>query len=289
MANVLDFNCSVILSILRQEWSLTELERKFTYRSRQPIISRMLERATGLSHVKTKLWPKVGSIRCILTRRSRLDLTHICTIVSRLKGKGELQTYWLHTKKNSKQMSDTSESGGDSFDVGDWLDLPTDLFNSNADLGCSTNAIRQCLSEQNQRLADWNSNQLFQLLDNVVAHRKAALKSAGLSSSGSTENGPDGPAFGAAHQGVNDDSNIVKDVKDCIAMPPYDAEVVVKAQETHANLSAVVQQQLHDYVSIICSMYVDNPFHSYQHVSSRDFLTVWVFSCVCNIIARYCT
>ena len=188
-------------------------------------------------------------------------------IMPRVKGKGELQTYWLHTKKNSKQMSDTSHSGGDSFDVGDWLDLPTELFNSNSDLGFSTNAIRQCLSEQNQRLADWNSNQLFQLLDNVVAHRKAALKSAGLSSPDSMENGPDGPSLGSAHQGVDADSNIVKDFKDCIAMPPYNAEVVAKDRETPADLSQVVQQQLHDYVSIICSMYVDNPFHSYQHVS----------------------
>ena len=181
-------------------------------------------------------------------------------------GKGELQTYWLHTRKCSRQMSDLSQNE-DSFDVGDWLDLPTELFNSQHDLGFSTNAIRQTLSEQNQRLADWNSNQLLQLLDNVVAHRKAALKVAGVSSTSSTENGQDAPAFGAAHLGVGDDSNIVKEAKDVIVMPPYDAEVFVKAQETPANLSEVVQQQLHDYVSIICSMYVDNPFHSYQHAS----------------------
>lgn len=164
-------------------------------------------------------------------------------------------------------MSDTSHRSEESFDVGDWLDLPTELFNSNADLGFSTNAIRQCLSEQNQRLADWNSNQLAQLLDSVVAHRNAALIIAGAPSSGSMENGHDGPVFGAAHQAVNDDSNIVKELKEYIAMPTYDAEVIVQGQETHSNLSEVVRQQLHDYVSIICSMYIDNPFHSYQHVS----------------------
>ena len=177
-------------------------------------------------------------------------------------------------------MSDSSQSGEDSFDVGDWLDLPEDLFNSNPDLGFSTNAIRQCLSEQNQRLADWNSNQLSQLLDNVVAHRNATLKLSGVTGSGSKENEPNEPMFGAAHQAVNSDSNIVKELKEFIAMPSYDAEVIVSDRETHSNLSDVVRQQLHDYVSIICSMYIDNPFHSYQHVSLPRLSSIFRLSCV---------
>lgn len=180
------------------------------------------------------------------------------------KGKGELQTYWLHTKKCSKEMSDVSLNE-DSFDVGDWLDLPPELFSSQANLGFSTNKIRECLSEQNQRLADWNSNQLLQLLDNVVAMRKAFFKSSGVSSSGITDSAQE--AFGAAHIGFGDDSNIINEAKDVIAMPSYDPEVFVKSRETPANISEVVHQQLHDFVSIICSMYVDNPYNNYQHAS----------------------
>jgi len=159
-------------------------------------------------------------------------------------------------------MSDVSLNDG-SLDIGGWLDLPTELFNSNSNLCFSSNKIRECLSEQNQRLADWNSNQLLLLLDTVVAHRQAT----GGGNRNDSDDDPELQSLGGEHTGVDEDISIIKKIKDKITMPSYNSEVFVKALDTPTNLSEVVQQQLHDYVSIICSMYVDNPFHSYQHAS----------------------
>lgn len=176
-----------------------------------------------------------------------------------------MQTYWLHTKKADKSMADES-AGDDSIHMDDWLELPTELFDSQrSKMGLGNYEIRQCLSEQNQRLADWNSNQLILLLDNVVARRKTLR--AGSESDESKEEEADDCFLGNAHIGAGDSGSILKEATDRIVMPDYDAQVVIDVERTPTHITDVVHQQLHDYVAIICSMYVDNPFHSYQHAS----------------------
>jgi hypothetical protein len=162
-------------------------------------------------------------------------------------------------------MSDISNSEDDNLDLDDWLELPTELFDSQrSKMGLGTNEIRQCLSEQNQRLADWNSNQLVMLLRNVVAHRKAVI---GIQDSNANDEYPVSD-LGNRHAGVGDSGGVLEDVTDVIEMPRYDCKVFAAAESTAANLSEVVHEQLHDFVSILCSLYVDHPFHNYQHAVS---------------------
>jgi hypothetical protein len=82
---------------------------------------------------------------------------------------------WLHTKKSKAPMSDIS-SPEDSFAIEDMMEIPEELLDSNmSKIGLGTSAIRQCLSEQNQRLATWLAEQLLRLLGQLVAHRKATF------------------------------------------------------------------------------------------------------------------
>lgn len=193
------------------------------------------------------------------------------------QGKGELQTYWLHTRQSTAPMSDLSSSE-DSFAFEDLLTIPKELFDYNrSKMGLGTNAIRQCLSEQNQRLADWNSNQLLHLLDHLVAYRDATLETEGMSKENMSPDQKD-TILGSAHLGVGQSSSILQEARDVIEMPHYDAKVFVKAEHTSGNLNELVQQQLCDYVSIVCSMYVDNPFHSYQHASHVTMSIIKLFS-----------
>jgi hypothetical protein len=174
-------------------------------------------------------------------------------------------------------MSDISNSEDDSLNLDDWLELPSDLFDSQrSKMGLGTNEIRQCLSEQNQRLADWNSNQFVMLLSNVVAHRKAVMNKGIPGSSASDASA--GSDMGNAHSGVDDSGGVLRDVADTIKMPCYDGKVFVAVESTAANLSELVQQQLHDFVSILCSLYVDHPFHNYQHAVSAYHLEKWRFA-----------
>jgi hypothetical protein len=68
--------------------------------------------------------------------------------------------------------------------------------------------------------------------------------------------------LGSAHIGVGESASIIDEVKDALVMPHYNGKVYVEVEQTQADLSEIVQQQLHDYVSIICSMYIDHPFHN---------------------------
>ncbi|CAB9518934.1 Receptor-type guanylate cyclase gcy [Seminavis robusta] len=183
------------------------------------------------------------------------------------KGKGELQTYWLHNKKVAAPMSEISDGEDSSVDIDyDWLDLPTELFDSNRSKMClGTNEIRQCLSEQNQRLADWNCNQLAMLLSNLVAHRKIVLEH--NFANGTSNQEYEESYMRNAHVGVGDSGSILKEAGNTVDMPLYDAKAFVEIDDMPVNLNERVQQQLQDYVSIICSMYIDHPFHSYQHAS----------------------
>ena len=110
-------------------------------------------------------------------------------------------------------------------------------------MGLATNEIRQCLSEQNQRLADWNSNQLLLLLDNVVARRKAA-RAEEFAEEGGSEAENDEALLGNAHMGVGDCGSILDETTDRIVMPEYDADLFIEAEITHANLDELVNQQL---------------------------------------------
>jgi hypothetical protein len=197
-----------------------------------------------------------------------------------LSGKGELQTYWLHTKKCQSAMDE--ESSHHSMNLDDWLgmDLPTELFDSQrSKMGLENNEIRQCLSEQNQRLADWNSNQLVQLLNQVVARRKATVGDNGtLEREAGDEH--EETLLGNAHIGVGESGSIVGETTDRIVMPDFDSTAFIQSVQTPDKISDVVRQQLHDYVAIICSMYVDNPFHSYQHASHVTMSIIKLLSCL---------
>lgn len=174
-------------------------------------------------------------------------------------------------------MSDHSETEH-SLSVEDWLDLPQELMESNkSKIGLESSAIRQCLSEQNQRLAEWNSNQLLILLNNLVAHR-AATRASQDSTNADVDNGTgeDDLVLGNSHLGVGQSSNIVNGVTDALIMPDFDGEAYVTTEEHSAPLSELVQQQLHDYVSIICSMYEDNPFHNVSVFETGELIALMI-------------
>lgn len=192
-----------------------------------------------------------------------------------------MQTYWVRTKQaSSGQLSDVSEDcDSDEFDS-EWLDLPADLYfdSQRSKLGLGSNAIRQCLSEQNQRLADWNSNQLLALLNQVVVQREASPdRRDSFDGQERTQEGQHEPFVVNAHIGVGDSGSIISEVKESISMPEFNCGLFQQLNGAPMRLSEVVQQQLHDFVSIICSMYVDHPFHSVSNKIcsiSRAFVTL---------------
>lgn len=116
-------------------------------------------------------------------------------------------------------------------------------------------AVRNCLSEQNQRLAEWNATQLVRLLNLVVTKRSYVPGNKELSKEDQTM---------AEHghlRWVTEGGTIRDEVSHCVKMPEFDENNILPPSDTlPIILSDTVQQQLHDFVSIICSMYKNNRY-----------------------------
>lgn len=141
-----------------------------------------------------------------------------------------MQTYWLHPKKDEAEKS---EGSSDNDDAALWLESEPRLPE------LETDPLRLSLSEQNQRLAGWNANQLLKLLNRLMLQRNAKL-------------GPDGKAIDDqifienAHQRwAGEGMAIIDEVKDCIEMPVFDLDTFPTDMDAEIKLPEPVIQQLH--------------------------------------------
>ncbi|CAB9512393.1 cyclase soluble subunit alpha-3 [Seminavis robusta] len=118
------------------------------------------------------------------------------------------------------------------------------------------------LDEKTERLVKWISKSLELLLQQVVANRNANAKD------------PDKQTLQeASHEEDNEvvykeGQTVIDEVQEIIALPQAQAKVLLGGKHAaKIELSKEVVQQLHDYVSIIASMYNKNPFHSFEHAT----------------------
>jgi len=162
-----------------------------------------------------------------------------------LKGKGEVQSYWLRavanaagsvvSKNNSTIMGDMSENSTGWFDI------------------CTESTPEARLG----RLVGWNSDQLVELLKHVVARREStssALKKA---------------APVSVCKIGNEDASLLEKVKEIVELPAYVANAVKKQQDPESVfIPQQVVDEIRDYVAAVCDMYNDNAFHSFEHASA---------------------
>jgi 3'5'-cyclic nucleotide phosphodiesterase len=186
------------------------------------------------------------------------------------KGMGEIQTYWLHpnqAESNLKELADNETVAQH------WFDPPVNGVRT-------TDALRAHLSEQNQRLAEWNSHQLLRLLNRIVKQRN--IRNALTQASG---DGAEDVSVENIHMDWNvAGMRVLDEVKDSIPMPSFEPLLFPKSLDNDFDeLPEIVVQQLHDFVAIICSMYNKYlPFSNYQHASHVTMGVVKLLSRVCE-------
>ena len=155
------------------------------------------------------------------------------------KGKGLLQTYWLSRKRNASTFL-----GSDGSDMSD----PSPCVENNAPI-----------DPKIQRLIDWNVGIFQELLEEIVAHRRATEMV---------------PSSGEVVESTTNESKHVRDeVVETISMPDYN-DIITKNGET-SKLDSKVIIQLRDYITQIASFYhSDNSFHNFQHASHVIMSTI---------------
>jgi hypothetical protein len=202
-----------------------------------------------------------------LKRNPLLYITYCCLLFSNwirkredkivAKGKGELVTYWLEMKSNSKgcQSSRSSESGPGSSHREAEEDDQQSIETATASRRTSMTSV----SEKTKRLVDWNSDVLRRLLQEIL-----------ISRGGSTSLTCDRDVIEFyCDAGVpsyrNGTKNPFDEVKEIIALPPLNTLSHVRS-EADVQVPEMVVEQLQNYVSHIAAMYNDNHFHNFEHV-----------------------
>ena len=158
-----------------------------------------------------------------------------------VKGKGELQTYWLHTMGSGPG---TMSIGGISV-----ADTNTNSIDSDEE-----DLVYYHRASKHDRLIKWNAELLCKYLKLVVARRKAAGESATARSA-------------SLSLPLSTVGNTVRDhVSAVIPFPEYQS---TEASEDPGSddLDSKVSEQVHVFVQRIAAMYNDHAFHNFEHAS----------------------
>jgi Adenylate and Guanylate cyclase catalytic domain len=176
------------------------------------------------------------------------------------KGKGELTTYWLVPKDETAQ----SVLGGSDTVDGDQYDrLAPEMSGEQLGAQMVPNSAK---NQKIQRMIDWNCDILMQLLRLVVAKREAlgeeSMRLVGDSNLDNLESD-------IGHVG-----SAVTEIHEMIELPGYDSAAYQIDPES-VIINDDVAAQLHSYVTVIASMYRDNPFHNFEvKLLSRSLVAV---------------
>ncbi|KAL7562125.1 hypothetical protein ACA910_019867 [Epithemia clementina (nom. ined.)] len=166
------------------------------------------------------------------------------------KGKGKIQTYWAEPKTRGPSTSSGHEND-DEIHV-------------------------QAIDDKTRRLVEWNVEIMVKLLKQIVSRREAreALGRRATNKS----------ALGAPKwESTTRNGTVLDEVKEVIMLPEFDP-AVAKASRTakQVALSPTVMAQLREYITLIATMYTDNPFHNFEHASH---VTMSVVKLMSRIIA----
>ncbi|CAB9511705.1 Receptor-type guanylate cyclase gcy [Seminavis robusta] len=152
-----------------------------------------------------------------------------------VKGIGHMQTFFLNLK-NDRTFSGETERTKDDIAM---------FSSSELNVECS----------KIQRLVDWNSEVLGNLLRSILARREGMQKDQNHSNLSPIP--------------LTTKSEMVLDeVKDIITLPAFDANAMKKQVDPDSiQLDGEVWTQLSSLIAKIASMYRSNPFHSFEHAS----------------------
>lgn len=167
------------------------------------------------------------------------------------KGKGELQTYWLLPKRDSA-LSQSTPSGSDNTSEFDAemksIEIPKVAIIKPVSLGRFQPIVKPPNSERVQRLINWTSEMLLQILKKI-AMKRAVEKARTPKETSRIQN---------LEASIGKTGRPLDEVSEVIEFPA----VVSTSNETEkVELSPDVVSQLHSFVAAIAAMYRRNPFH----------------------------
>jgi len=200
------------------------------------------------------------------------------------KGKGELKTFWLQIANNRDTDTCSQMSFSASSSVEDYRTIPRQNDRSLEKTLKSANGRNDndlngaddsddgkfVLTPKMLRLVDWNVDQLSRLLKQIVGRRRAPRRQSNSKNSTYDNN-------------LAECGTVLEEVKEVITLPNFDARTFRSIERSDSiELPDEVMTQLHDYVTRICMMYRNIPFHNFEHASH---VTMSVSKLLARIVA----
>ncbi|CAB9502065.1 Receptor-type guanylate cyclase gcy [Seminavis robusta] len=193
-----------------------------------------------------------------------------------IKGKGDLQTFWLETKsdtakrekyghKDRKSAAPLEESGHQMLSIQEENDVAReDESETFVDPDEEDDAG---LSSKKERLVGWLVEVMVKLLQQVVAARNSSQTSKSRKPSRNFE------------EKIGQGATVLEEFKEIIHLPKVSNEDIFRRQDPDSiELGEAVISQLRDYIACIADMYNPNSFHNFEHAvhvtsSVRKMLT----------------
>eukprot|EP00980_Cylindrotheca_fusiformis_P000324 scaffold78_cov96-Cylindrotheca_fusiformis.AAC.3 len=167
-----------------------------------------------------------------------------------VKGKGEMQTYWLKSKVETGLEPSKSMSG--SSNVADAL-TESSVASSVREIG-DHDGIEAMT--KTQRLVEWNVEVLSPLLQQIIASR------------GGETVDTDDQSLSRKEATIGTGETVLEEFVPIIPLKRFDAGELSKRQKASSvDIGEEAKSQLRSYITNVASMYQDNPFHNFEHAS----------------------
>eukprot|EP00980_Cylindrotheca_fusiformis_P001367 scaffold343_cov94-Cylindrotheca_fusiformis.AAC.3 len=192
-----------------------------------------------LSQATADMLTEAGLASWITPRSSRIYV----------KGKGDMQTYWLQKSKHRKAR--LSEQPSDRLAVADAAETEDESESTGLGFDGDTDQGMTKL----ERLVEWNVEVLASLLQQIIASRGGVVN--------------DIATLSSAEKKIGSGSGTVLDeFTPIIPLKRFEAEDLrARRRPSSIEIGYEAKSQLRSYLSLIAGMYKDNPFHNFRHAS----------------------
>eukprot|EP00980_Cylindrotheca_fusiformis_P001903 scaffold437_cov111-Cylindrotheca_fusiformis.AAC.1 len=166
-----------------------------------------------------------------------------------IKGKGEMQTYWV--RKAKSPVAKGSDMKSEMTTVVEKITDGDESTGGSSD-GPDPEGIH--VLTKTERLVEWDVTLLTSLLQQIIASRGGVVK--------------DITALSTEEMSIGTNGTVLEEFTPIIPMKRFEAEDLQQRRRPSAiEISDKVKCQLRGYLSNVASMYIDNPFHNFEHAN----------------------
>eukprot|EP00980_Cylindrotheca_fusiformis_P012139 scaffold2934_cov109-Cylindrotheca_fusiformis.AAC.2 len=195
-----------------------------------------------LSQATADMLTEAGLAQWILPRSSTIFV----------KGKGDMQTYWL--RKTKARKAKASDVKSEMTPVAEYVETEEESESIEEIVLGFDGDTDQAMTKM-QRLVEWNVEVLTSLLQQIIASRGGVVNEIGSLSKVERSIGRSG-------------GTVLDEFTPIIPLKRFDADHLrARRRPSSVEIGDAAKSQLRTYLSQIAGMYQDNPFHNFQHAS----------------------